>query len=283
MEPSSYAAPPGTPMTGVVPASPSTNNQQDDSELLDNADSSPFSFSHAKLSHFDISKLTPKGPRKNADFGRPHDATRELVSIGDTLSAGSWWCAEGGWPSPAQRVSTEVFFVLSGRGCVTDVDGMRHEFAPGDTVVLPKGWSGRWDIYEAIHKIWFVNEHERIEEKSRPIRAIVTPFEDLAVEFLTPQGPMEEAIHGNPMIASGRLYHVGPTTVGSWACTPGSFIVNELPKTECFIVLDGTFVLSDENGQGQRCTTGDTVVLPKGWSGYWDVIETVRKLWVVVD
>jgi len=99
-------------------------------------------FSHAPLTYFALDKLTPKGPRKNADVGQPHDATRPLVKVG-SVSSGSWWCAEGGWPSPALRATTEVFFVFSGRGCVTDLDGARHEFGVGDTVVLPKGWSGR--------------------------------------------------------------------------------------------------------------------------------------------
>ena len=269
-------------VNGISSEAAASSNPQDDATLIE-TDSKPFSFYHAKLSHFDISKLTPKGFRKNADVGRPHDATRELVTIDETLSAGSWWCSAGGWPSPAKRLSTETFFVLSGRGCVTDADGMRHEFSAGDTVVLPKGWSGRWEIIEDMHKIWFTNEHAHIEKTSHPIRALVTPYEDLAPEFLTPQGSMDGAIHGDPKTASGRLYHAGPTTVGCWACTPGSFFVDHLPKTECFIVLDGTFVLSDENGIGQRCSAGDTVVLPKGWSGYWDVIETSRKLWVVVD
>jgi len=25
------------------------------------------------------------------------------------------------------------------------------------------------------------------------------------------------------------------------------------------------------------------VVLPKGWSGHWDIIETVKKIWVVLS
>ena len=25
------------------------------------------------------------------------------------------------------------------------------------------------------------------------------------------------------------------------------------------------------------------VVLPKGWSGHWDIIETVKKVWVVLS
>ncbi|GKY95465.1 hypothetical protein MPSEU_000508100 [Mayamaea pseudoterrestris] len=207
MEPASYAAAPEPKVNGISPPAEDTSistNQQYKENNIDASSSSSGSdsknpvFSHAKLSYFEIDKLKPKGPRKNADNGNPHDATRELVSIGETLSTGSWWCSKGGWPSPAQRVSTEVFFVLSGRGCVTDTDGQPHEFKAGDTVVLPKGWSGRWDVLEDLHKIWFVNKHERIEDTGYPMRAIVTPYDDLAPEFLTQQGLMPEAVHGEP-------------------------------------------------------------------------------------
>jgi len=140
---------------GVVP----TQNQEEIGDAID--------FSYASIDFFSVDKLTPKGPRANADVGEPHDSSRPLVKVGPT-SAGSWWCEEGGWPSPAKRATTEVFYVFSGRGYVSDEDGQRHHFGPGDTVVLPKGWSGRWDILEAIHKVWFVHDHPRVEETYSP-------------------------------------------------------------------------------------------------------------------
>ena len=97
-------------------------------------------FMHAPLSYFDVSLLTSKGPRKGADIGEPHDATRKFADLGTTLRSGSWWCAAGGWPSMTPRATTEIFFVLTGHGCLTDADGQRHFFGPGDTVILPKGW-----------------------------------------------------------------------------------------------------------------------------------------------
>lgn len=119
-------------------------------------------FHHAPLSYFHVSKLAPKGPRKGADVGTPHDATRPLLlkdgvsavsGVQGTIRAGSWWCAAGGWPSPNERTTTEIFYVLSGYGCLTDLDGVRHYFGPGDVCILPKGWSGRWDIAEDLHKV----------------------------------------------------------------------------------------------------------------------------------
>lgn len=240
------------------------------------------SFSHAPISYFTLDKLTPKGPRNNADVGRPRDATRPLVTVGST-SAGSWWCTTGGWPSLTPRTTTEVFFVLSGHGCLTDLDGMRHYFGPGDTVILPKGWSGRWDVLEDIHKVWFVYDHPWVEETSNPIRAVISYYSSLATQNLSQQAVRTDAIHGSPSTASSTIYNVGPTQVGCWTCTPGSFPVTNRATTECFHVLEGVFFLTSADGVARRCVAGDTVVLPKGWTGKWDVIETVKKLWMVVE
>jgi len=245
--------------------------------------SSMVSFVHAPASYFALDQLEAKGPRQNADVGQPHDATRPLVKK-RTTSVGSWWCAAGGWPSPAQRSTTEVFFVFDGRGALTDLDGFCHEFGPGDTVILPKGWSGRWDVLEDIHKVWVVVNHPNIEETSKPIRAVITPYNSLDPQYLTPLGVRSDATHGAPATASKIVYDVGPTAVGCWTCTPGSFpVACPRPTTEAFHVLEGIFFLTNADGSAQRCVAGDTVLLPKGWTGYWDIIETVRKLWVVVE
>ncbi len=219
----------------------------------------------------------------NADVGQPWDASRSFFDQDPIpISSGSWWCAEGGWPSPKQRTTTEIFYVLQGHGCLTDLDGTRHYFGPGDTVILPKGWSGRWDVLEAIHKVWFVHEHPHIEESSQPIRVRIVPYQMASPQYLVHKGVRPDATHGSPSTSSSVLYDAGPTEVGFWRCTPGSFPCKSRSTTECFHVLEGVFFLTNADGTAQRCQAGDTVVLPKGWSGHWDVIETVKKLWVVV-
>eukprot|EP00523_Entomoneis_sp_CCMP467_P007687 CAMPEP_0168731794 /NCGR_PEP_ID=MMETSP0724-20121128/7443_1 /TAXON_ID=265536 /ORGANISM="Amphiprora sp., Strain CCMP467" /LENGTH=350 /DNA_ID=CAMNT_0008778801 /DNA_START=29 /DNA_END=1081 /DNA_ORIENTATION=+ len=240
------------------------------------------SLAHAPRSYFDIPKLTPKGPRNNPDVGEPHDSSRKLAQMG-MLRSGSWWCAEGGWPSPNARATTEIFFVLSGHGCLTDMDGARHFFGPGDTVLLPKGWSGRWDVMEAIHKVWFVVDHLQIEEYGYPIRVLVTHYHQFAPQHLKQQGIRGDALDDTtPSPASSTLYDVGPTKVGIWTCSSGSF---PMKSPLCgFHVLEGVLLMhNDEDATTQRVVAGDTVVIPKGWTGYWDVIEPVKKLWVVVS
>lgn len=242
------------------------------------------SLKHASLDYFAIPNLTPKGPRTNADVGQPHDATLKLGDDGD-IRCGSWWCAAGGWPSLKQRVTTEIFFVWQGQGCLTDLDGQRHYFGPGDTVILPKGWSGRWDILEDVHKVWFVHDHPNIEVNpgGGVIRVQIANYHTFAPQYMEALGVRGDAIHGAPSATCQTLFDVGPTAVGVWTCTAGSFPVKERTTTECMHVLEGVFFLTNaHDNTAQRCVAGDTVILPKGWSGYWDIIEPMKKLWCVV-
>ena len=246
-------------------------------------------FVHAPLGYFAPELLTPKGTRRAGgslvDVGEPEDFSRPLWKSGDGASVGSWACTQGGWDSPKLRPTTEIFLVLDGEGSVTDTDGVTHPFGAGGVVVLPKHWSGRWDITAAlIHKVWVVHDHPDVPGAADGIvRAVVAPlqwFRDVA-----PESPrvVEHALHAAPAHVAHTIYHVGPTRVGFVLCAPGSFEVAPRQTAETFFIVDGVFFLTNPDGSSRRCVGGDTVVLPKGWTGHWDIIEPVWKVWVEVE
>ena len=228
---------------------------------------------HAPLAYFALDQLTSKGPRTTADWGTPHEATRKLADDG-TLRGGSWWCSQGGWPSPNPKAHTEVFYVCRGHGCLSDVDGVKHYFGPGDTVIIPKGHTGRWDIHEDIHKVWAVNDHAHISERESPIRVKVIHFQDYHSNIGAPAGYERSAP------SAETVYNVGPTKVGIWNAVPGTVTKVTPTNRIWFLLLKGALVLAGEDGRVQACEPGDSVMLPKGWSGYVHVQdEPVKKLW----
>lgn len=100
--------------------------------------------------------LEPTGPRAGADSGSPMTAIRVLHDAGP-LQVGIWECTPGGWVIE-HRTNTETVHILAGRGRITDADGTVHELAPGVAMVLPLGWSGRWDITETLRKLYVTLE-----------------------------------------------------------------------------------------------------------------------------
>jgi uncharacterized cupin superfamily protein len=230
--------------------------------------------------HFSWESLTCKGPRKNPDQGSPVEYTRALCKHQAT-AVGSWGCTEGVFAGSANRPTTEIFLVVEGAGDVIDLDGTAHAWRAGDVVVLPKGWSGRWDVQRPIRKVWAVVSHEEVLSAEASARAVTMRAEDFAPSRLSPDGP-READWGAAACSSKELWEFGPMEIGAWACTPGGFRVANRPTTEMFVVLEGSGFLTDLDGTARRFGPGSTVVLPKGWSGRWDVLEAVRKLYVVV-
>ena len=266
--------PPAAPAVAAAAAAPATPG----------AGETGSGIHHAPLDYFRLDQLVSKGPRATKDWGSPQDATRKLADDG-TLRGGSWFCSEGGWPSPNQKAHTEIFFVLEGHGMLGDSDGAKHYFGPGDTVIIPKGHSGRWDVHTPIHKIWAVNAHEHIEEdESMPIRVRVDGYHTFAPHLLTPNdaGGGTDPVYGSdaPSIAYKTFYDIGPTSVGVWTSQPASIVVSEpLERKSFFHLLEGTLYVHDAaTGTSQRCVPGDTVMLPAGFTGYVDVIEPAKKL-----
>ena len=111
-------------------------------------------------------------------------------------------------------------------------------------------------------------------------KAIIKPYSNFAPHHLQSNGVRADANHGAPATASDTYFANQYMSVGTETCTPGSFPVSERTSTEAFHVLEGVFFVTNTDGSARRCVAGDTVVLPKGWSGQWDVIETVKKVWV---
>jgi uncharacterized cupin superfamily protein len=94
------------------------------------------------------------GLRLGADAGQPRTAFTELFAV-DAIEAGMWACTPGGWHIE-NRVDTEVVVILSGSARITDDGGSPRDVGEGDMFVLPKGWSGRWDIVEPVEKLYVI-------------------------------------------------------------------------------------------------------------------------------
>lgn len=99
--------------------------------------------------------LAGSGQRPGADRGNPQVALTAVAP--DALgSIGIWQCEPGGWPVE-DRQDTEVAYILEGRAIITDTaTATAHEVTAGDLVVLPVGWTGRWDVVETVRKIYVI-------------------------------------------------------------------------------------------------------------------------------
>ena len=49
------------------------------------------------------------------------------------------------------------------------------------------------------------------------------------------------------------------------------------------VVVAGKMICTVDGGEAVELKTGDTAFFPKGWSGTWEIIEDIRKLFTIFD
>ena len=72
------------------------------------------------------------------------------------------------------------------------------------------------------------------------------------------------------------------TMVGEWLCTPGSFEYT-YPGDEFCTLLEGKVRIKCEGGKMHEYNAGDTFYTRKGEVAHWEVVETVRKIFLIHD
>ncbi|WP_068269772.1 cupin domain-containing protein [Aldersonia kunmingensis] len=104
----------------------------------------------------------------------------------------------------------------------------------------------------------------------------------VALADLQPVGPRPGADSGDPQLKTLDVPSGTQAKVGVWECEPGGWPVVDRPDTEtCYIVAGKAKITDDETGRVVEVSAGDFLTLPPGWSGRWDVIETVRKVYAI--
>jgi len=96
----------------------------------------------------------------------------------------------------------------------------------------------------------------------------------------------ERRLRGNPKRTTWNHFTnaSGEVHAGIWACEQGSWRIAFAPnKDEYFYVLEGRCRVIDEQGQVAEAGPGDALVIPAGFKGVFEVVEPVRKHYVIVE
>lgn len=72
-------------------------------------------------------------------------------------------------------------------------------------------------------------------------------------------------------------------SVGVWECAPCREEIDAYPCDEMMHVLGGSVTLTDREGNAQTFTAGDTFFIAKGTPCVWEITETLRKFYMLVN
>lgn len=93
----------------------------------------------------------------------------------------------------------------------------------------------------------------------------------------------DRLVAGNPLRQTWLLHEAGPASAGVWECEVGRWrIAFPATRQEYFHVLSGRVRLHGPEG-ATDIGPGQGAVIPPGFEGEFEVLEPVRKQFVLVD
>ena len=102
------------------------------------------------------------------------------------------------------------------------------------------------------------------------------------LDDLKPCESFGEPIGELPAQRDSCFYDNDGVFMGTWECEPGKLKL-DLAITEFCHLLTGHWVLTDNDGVVVELKAGDSFNFPKGWQGISEVVETVRKVYTVIE
>lgn len=90
----------------------------------------------------------------------------------------------------------------------------------------------------------------------------------------------DRLIAGDPVFSTWNHTDQDGLFCGIWQSTPGTWRVVYTEWEYCHI-LSGVSVLTPDNAPGRTVRAGDSFIIPRGFSGTWEVVETTSKDYVI--
>ncbi len=89
-----------------------------------------------------------------------------------------------------------------------------------------------------------------------------------------------KVLAGDPVFTTWNLEDREGLYCGIWESTPGKWRISYDEWEYCHI-LSGRSVIAEDGGAAVTVTAGDSFVIPPGFRGTWEVLETTRKDYVI--
>ena len=73
----------------------------------------------------------------------------------------------------------------------------------------------------------------------------------------------------------------GSILSGVWECAPTKEDIDSYPVNEMMTVISGSVTLTDEQGNAETFTRGDSFFVAKGTRCTWHITETLKKFYFI--
>jgi uncharacterized cupin superfamily protein len=96
--------------------------------------------------------------------------------------------------------------------------------------------------------------------------------------------PPEKLLSGNPKQRVWNQYTDASQkfSAGIWHSEIGKWKISYTEEEYCQI-LEGTSVITDSDGQAVTVSQGESLIVPSGFVGTWEVVKPTRKIYVIYE
>ena len=84
-----------------------------------------------------------------------------------------------------------------------------------------------------------------------------------------------------PVPFSTHAFHVGKIMVSIYESEPTKVYIDGMPFDEFVQILEGRLILTTDDGKSYEFETGDSLMVPQGFKGYWEMPEKYRELIII--
>ena len=194
----------------------------------------------------------------------------------------------------------EYVRVLEGSVVLTSSEGERQSYEAGDAFLVPVGWTGTWEMPNRFRELIIVDRKgwEAVESmiatlfgadaESNGGHTSVLPLLQASLEHapLDDLPPLPQGVVLSGANKHGqKVLHSGNVVAALYGAEAARLSVSEpFPYDEYVLVMTGEVTLISDAGRSQTFGAGDSFLVPKGWTGIWDmpgqylekiVVETV--------
>ena len=181
----------------------------------------------------------------------------------------------------------EYVRVLEGSVVLTSSLGERQSYEAGDAFLVPVGWTGTWEMptrfreliiidtkgWEAVESMiatLFGVDAESSTDQTTVLPLLTASLKQAPLEDLPPW-PKEVVLSGANEHGQ-KVLHSGNVVAALYGAEAARLSVSEpFPYDEYVLVLAGEVTLTSDTGNSKTFGTGDSFLVPKGWTGIWDM------------
>lgn len=106
------------------------------------------------------------------------------------------------------------------------------------------------------------------------------PYSEMNTDI--PPWPEEDILSGESEHRYKTLYS-GDIDVAIYEAKPLTLRIKDFSVDEFVTVVSGTLILTAEGGSPQRFDVGESVLVPKGFTGTWEMQGNFRELVVIMN